>query len=157
MTKRRLIVATGNPHKVEELRQQLSEFFIVEGLPDGYEAPAEDGLTFAANAQIKAETAAVRLNCLCLADDSGICVDALNGAPGIHSARFAGPEASDTANNEKLLMALAGLSAADRAAQFVCALSLATPSGEIAAFEGFFDGVVAAADQHRRFLTFIVA
>jgi XTP/dITP diphosphohydrolase len=145
MARTRLIVATGNRHKVEELSAQLGEFFVVEGLPEGYDPPAEDGMSFAANAKIKAQSAAARLGCLCLADDSGICVDALDGAPGIHSARFAGAGASDQANNQKLLAALADLEPTQRSARFVCALSLATPEGEIAAFQGVFEGVIAAA------------
>ena len=140
MDKPPLVIATGNSHKVEEMRQQLSEWFVVTGLPAGYISPVEDGDSFAANARIKAETAARRLNTLCLADDSGICVDFLGGDPGIYSSRYAGKEGDDEANNDKLLAALDGLPDAQRGARFICALSLAGPEGEFAAFEGRFEG-----------------
>ena len=142
MDKPTLVVATGNTHKVEEMRQQLSEWFVVIGLPPDYVSPVEDGDSFSANARIKAETAARRLNALCLADDSGICVDYLDGAPGIYSSRYAGKEGDDEANNDKLLAALAGLTKAQRGARFICALSLAGPRGEIAAFDGSFEGYI---------------
>ena len=137
-----LIIATGNRHKVEEMRDQLGAWFNVQGLPKSYESPIEDGDSFQANARIKAETAAKRLNVLCLADDSGICVDYLGGAPGIFSARYAGEEGDDEANNDRLLRELENVPVAERSARFVCALSLATPQGEIATFEGRFEGQV---------------
>jgi XTP/dITP diphosphohydrolase len=137
-----LIIATGNAHKVAEMRQALSAWFEVFGLPADYIAPAEDGASFAANARIKAEVAARRLGALCLADDSGLCVDALGGDPGIFSARFAGPDADDSTNNALLLERLREVPDGRRAAHFVCALSLADPSGEIGAFEGRFAGAI---------------
>jgi XTP/dITP diphosphohydrolase len=142
MDKPALVIATGNAHKVDEMRQQLSAWFTVSGLPSDYLSPLEDGDSFAANARIKAETAARHLGALCLADDSGICVDYLDGAPGIYSARYAGDEGDDEANNDKLLARLKGLPKAQRGARFVCALSLAGPEGEMAAFEGRFEGHV---------------
>ena len=137
-----LVIATGNAHKVVEMRDQLSPWFNVVGLPEGYDAPAEDGDTFAANALIKAQTAASRLGCLCLADDSGICVDYLNGAPGIYSARYAGEHCDDEANNDRLLTEMSHVPDDQRQARFVCALSLASPVGELAAFEATFEGKV---------------
>jgi XTP/dITP diphosphohydrolase len=137
-----LIVATSNTHKVDEMRAALEAWFEVSGLPDGYPSPAENGDSFAANARIKSETAAGRLGTLCLADDSGLCVDALDGAPGIYSSRFAGTEGDDAANNELLLKRLEGVPDPDRTARFVCALSLATPSGEIGGFTGTFEGSI---------------
>ena len=137
-----LIIATGNLHKVEEMRDQLGAWFNVQGLPTSYESPIEDGDSFHANARIKSETAAKRLHALCLADDSGICVDYLDGAPGIFSARYAGEEGDDEANNDRLLLELADVPVGERGARFICALSLATPQGEIAAFEGRFEGQV---------------
>ena len=145
MAKRPLIIATGNAHKVAEMHAQLEPWFEVRGLPANYAEPEEDGATFAANARIKAETAAQRLNALCLADDSGLVVDALNGAPGIFSARYAGAQGDDEANNDKLLDALSEVPDAQRSARFICALSLATPDGEIASFEGAFEGRVGRA------------
>ncbi len=135
-----LVIATGNRHKIDEMKDHLGPWFRVQGLPKDYVAPAEDGSTFAANARIKAETAARRLGRLCLADDSGICVDYLDGAPGIYSARFAGEACDDEANNDLLLERLSSVPAEQRSARFVCALSLAGPNGEIAAFEGVFEG-----------------
>ena len=144
--KRRLIIATGNPHKIEEMAAQLSEWFTLEPLPAGYKAPAEDGDTFAANAKLKALTAAQRLGALCLADDSGLCVDALGGAPGIYSARYAG-DGGDGANNAKLLNALSGVPETQRGAHFVCALSLCDERGERLAVTGRFHGRIATASR----------
>ena len=142
MNRPHLVIATGNAHKVVEMRDQLSRWFQVVGLPTDYDSPAEDGATFAANARIKAQTAASRLGCLCLADDSGICVDYLDGAPGIYSARYAGDPCDDEANNDQLLEAMSDVPDSNRQARFVCALSLASPAGELAAFEGLFEGKV---------------
>ena len=115
----KLVLATHNAHKVEELRRILAPQF--PGLElVGYDGPepVEDGDTFAENALIKARAAALNTGLPALADDSGICVDALGGAPGIHSARYAGTRA-DADNVAKLLVELGDTD--DRAAQFVCA------------------------------------
>jgi XTP/dITP diphosphohydrolase len=118
----KLVLATHNAHKVEELRRildlQLSGLELV-----GYDGPepVEDGPTFAENALIKARAAAAHTGSPALADDSGICVDALGGAPGIHSARYAGTRV-DADNLAKLLEDLGDIG--DRAAQFVCAAAL---------------------------------
>lgn len=142
MTKLPIVVATGNPHKVEEMRKQLGQWFELSPLPKNYISPVEDGGSFAANALIKAQTAAQRLGTLCVADDSGLCVDALDGAPGIYSSRYAGIEGDDAANNAKLLLALADVPHDQRGAHFVCALSIAAPSGELLALQGRFDGSI---------------
>jgi XTP/dITP diphosphohydrolase len=113
------VLATHNPHKVEELRRILGERLGPHRLV-GYDGPepVEDGPSFAANALIKARAAAEFTGLPAIADDSGIRVDALGGAPGIHSARYAGTR--DDRDNYRLLLAnLAGV--ADRRAQFVCA------------------------------------
>jgi XTP/dITP diphosphohydrolase len=115
----KLVLATHNDHKVEELRRILAPQF--PGLElVGYDGPepVEDGDTFADNALIKARAAAAHTGLPALADDSGICVDALDGAPGIHSARYAGTRV-DADNVAKLLAELGGTQ--DRAAQFACA------------------------------------
>jgi XTP/dITP diphosphohydrolase len=115
----RVVLATHNPHKVDELRRILgTELAGLELV--GYDGPepVEDGATFEENALIKARAAAAHTGLPALADDSGICVDALGGAPGIHSARYAGTRRDDD-NVDKLLADLGD--APERAAQFVCA------------------------------------
>ncbi|MFP7832806.1 RdgB/HAM1 family non-canonical purine NTP pyrophosphatase [Marisediminicola sp. LYQ134] len=123
----RVVLATHNAHKVDELRAILGDALAGIELV-GYDGPepVEDGVTFAENALIKARAAAVHTGLPALADDSGISVDALDGAPGIHSARFAGTR-DDADNRALLLERLEGVS--DRAARFVCAAALVTPSG----------------------------
>ena len=116
------VLATHNAHKVDELRRILGERLGPHQLV-GYDGPeaVEDGDSFEANALIKARAAAVFTGLPAIADDSGICVDALGGAPGIHSARYGGT--GDDGDNYRLLLAnLAGV--ADRSAQFVCAAAL---------------------------------
>jgi len=123
----RIVVGTHNEHKVGELRRILGPL-----LPDvelvAYDGPdpIEDGDTFAANALIKARAAAAHTGEAAIADDSGISVDALGGAPGIHSARYAGTRV-DADNVQKLLDDLRGVD--DRSAAFVCAAALVTPDG----------------------------
>jgi XTP/dITP diphosphohydrolase len=122
-----VVLATHNAHKVLELRRILGP--ALDGLElvayDGPE-PVEDGETFAANALIKARAASAHTGLPALADDSGVCVDALGGAPGIHSARYAGTR-NDSDNLELLLKNLEGMD--DRAAQFACAAALVVPVG----------------------------
>lgn len=124
-----VVVATHNPHKVEELQRILGPLLPgVELVPDDGPEPVEDGDTFEANALIKARAAHERTGLPALADDSGISVDALGGAPGIHSARYAGTrDAQD--NLERLLANLAGQT--DRTARFVCAAAWVDADGEL--------------------------
>jgi XTP/dITP diphosphohydrolase len=127
----RLLVATRSTHKLRELRELL-------GLPEdvlvslddlGVEGdPVEDGETFETNAAIKARFGLRATGLPTLADDSGIEVDALAGAPGVRTRRYAGPDATDDDNNRKLLHALSGLPAERRGARYVCVLALARPS-----------------------------
>ncbi|MEV7528582.1 RdgB/HAM1 family non-canonical purine NTP pyrophosphatase [Agrococcus sediminis] len=125
-----VVVATRNPHKVEELQRILAPLLPgVELVPDSGPEPVEDGETFEGNALIKARAAHERTGLPALADDSGIEVDALDGAPGIHSARYAGTR-DDRDNLELLLQNLAGT--ADRGAQFVCAAAWVDADGELA-------------------------
>jgi XTP/dITP diphosphohydrolase len=114
-----LILATRNRHKLAEMAEMLPELEL-RPLPDELPSPAEDGDSFAANALIKARAAHAATGEAAIADDSGIEAEDLGGAPGIHSARYAGAGADDVANNRKLLAALAGLPAAARAARFIC-------------------------------------
>jgi XTP/dITP diphosphohydrolase len=118
----KLVLATHNAHKVEELRRILGNR--LDGIElIGYDGPepVEDGLTFAENALIKARAAAKHTGLAAIADDSGISVDSLDGAPGIHSARYAGNR-DDRENLELLLANLEGIT--DREAQFTCAAAL---------------------------------
>ncbi|HVC01293.1 MAG TPA: RdgB/HAM1 family non-canonical purine NTP pyrophosphatase [Steroidobacteraceae bacterium] len=121
----RLVVATGNPGKLRELRALLAGLpFAVVGLREfGILAPEETGTTLLANALLKARHAAAATGLAVVADDSGLEVDALGGAPGVYSARYAGPDADDAANNAKLIAALAGLPPAKRGARYRCVLA----------------------------------
>ncbi|MES2171547.1 MAG: RdgB/HAM1 family non-canonical purine NTP pyrophosphatase [Actinomycetota bacterium] len=122
-----LVLATHNAHKVDELRLILGP--LLDGIDlVGYDGPepVEDGETFEANALIKARAAAAHTGLPAIADDSGISVDALGGAPGIHSARYAGTRV-DADNVALLLVNLEGVH--DRAAQFMCAAAFVLPAG----------------------------
>src|SRR5690606_6760247 len=129
-----LIIATRNNHKVRELNALLERELglPVVGLSRFSDIPevVEDGETFEANAVKKAEAVSRALNRPVVADDSGLVVPALNGAPGVRSARYAGPEADDRANNEKLLQALRGVEEKGREAFFVCVMALKIPGEE---------------------------
>ena len=130
MAARRLVVATRSEHKLRELRELLrirhGELVSLDDV--GVEGePVEDGETFETNARIKARFAVRATGLLSLADDSGIEVEALGGAPGVRTRRYAGPQATDEENNEKLLAALAGLPPERRGARYVCVLALALP------------------------------
>lgn len=147
-----LIFATGNPYKVREAAHILAQLGVqIRSLTDiGCELPepVEDGATFEDNARLKARYYARHLGLRCLAEDSGLEVDALGGAPGVHSARFAGTsgtrEERDRANNQKLLSALRLVPPEQRTGRFVCSLALAEPAGEIIAeARGTYAGVIA--------------
>jgi XTP/dITP diphosphohydrolase len=135
VARRRLLVATRSRHKLRELRQLLEVAPDVELLsPDDVgiaDEPEETGETFETNARLKARFYARRSGLPTLADDSGLEVDALGGDPGVRTRRYAGPDASDEANNAKLLGALDGTPPAGRGARYVCVLALALP-GEAA-------------------------
>lgn len=147
----RLLFATTNPHKAREIGQMLGPLGIeVCSLADvapNLPEPVEDADTFEGNARIKAVAYARALRMSCLADDSGLEVDALGGAPGVHSARYAGVgqtrEERDRANNEKLIAELRKRGDVARSARFVCALCLVDAEGCVL-FEtrGTFAGVV---------------
>jgi XTP/dITP diphosphohydrolase len=130
VTDQRLLVATRSDHKLRELRELLgldhAELVTLDEL--GIEGdPIEDGATFETNAAIKARSGLRASGLPTLADDSGIEVDALGGAPGVRTRRYAGEDASDDANNRKLLEALGGLPPERRGARYVCVLALALP------------------------------
>ncbi|MCP9927400.1 RdgB/HAM1 family non-canonical purine NTP pyrophosphatase [Cyanobium sp. CH-040] len=121
-----LVIASGNPGKVREFGALLADLGLrVQPQPEGLEVE-ETGTTFAANARLKAAAAARATGCWALADDSGLSVTALGGAPGVHSARYG---ASDAARIDRLLRELAG--SCDRSARFTAALALADPGGAV--------------------------
>ena len=139
----KLIIASNNAHKLEEIKVILSRFFdeIVSMREAGIDhETVEDGSTFMENAVKKAREIAEISGCCAIADDSGICVDALDGAPGIYSARFSGVHGDDEANNELLLKKLTGRE--DRGAHYTCAIALARPDGSIVCAEGYLYGVI---------------
>ncbi len=140
----KLTIATRNAHKTQEIAQILPSSFEVCSLANYPDAPeiVEDGDTFLANAALKAVGISRCISGLILADDSGLCVDALGGEPGIYSARYAGEHGDDEANNAYLLDKLRALPAEQGpfTARFVCAMSLAQDGAEIAAFEGKVEG-----------------
>jgi XTP/dITP diphosphohydrolase len=151
---KRLLFSTTNPHKVEELSAILGplgyDVVSLDSLASAPPEPEEDQDTFEGNARLKAVYYARTTGQTSLAEDSGLEVDALNGAPGVHSARYAGAPGTraekDRANNEKLLRELAGVPEAQRTARFVCALCMASPDGRIVAeARGTYEGVIAAA------------
>jgi XTP/dITP diphosphohydrolase len=145
-----VVVATGNAHKVTEIAAILADagsgsLRLVPMSELGVPSPVEDGDTFAANALIKARACVAATGRPALADDSGLVVDALGGAPGVHSARYAGPDASDADNNAKLVAALADVPDDARTARFVCAAALVTPDGTEVVREGEMPGRIVAA------------
>lgn len=138
-----IVVATRNRGKSSEIREFLSDFPVdVRDLNDFGPIPEvkEDGVTFEENAYKKAGFTAKVLGLPALADDSGLEVEALGGAPGVHSARFAGPDSTDEKNNLKLLEALKGVE--NRKARFCCVLSLAVPTGHALTYEATCEGVI---------------
>ena len=150
MKAQQILIATRNRGKLAEIREILSAPGLelldpetVGNLPE----VEEDGDTFEANAIKKAVTLARASGMLTLADDSGLEVDALGGAPGVYSARYAGEPSSDAANNAKLLAALCGQP--NRRARFRCAIALATPDGDCSTVDGRCEGHIADAPQGR--------
>lgn len=139
----RFVLASHNRKKAAEMRALLEPFGIelcnLDAFPDAPE-PEETGATFEENAVIKATSALKHTGLAALADDSGLMVDALGGEPGVYSARYAGEDADDAANNALLLRKLAGVPQAERGARFVCALALALPGGEISLYRGETEG-----------------
>ena len=141
----RLVVATHNPGKLKEMRELLMPFGIdaVSAGELGLPEPAENGPTFKENARIKARAAATTSGLPAFADDSGLTVDALGGAPGILSARYAGQNASDKQNIDKLLGELARVGArAKRSARFRCVIALARKGKLLGTFEGMIEGMI---------------
>ena len=146
----KLLIASGNRHKVAEIAELLQgtawEVVCLADYPE-VELPPEDADTFAGNAKIKAVAAAKATGLWTLADDSGLAVDYLDGAPGVYSARYAGEQKDDDANNRKLLAAMQDCPAELRTARFICALSLVSPDGEEFSAEGRCEGTIGFAER----------
>lgn len=145
-----IVIATGNPGKVREFTRMFHDTgYEVKTMKDFPELPevAETGSTFEENARLKAETIANILQCPVLADDSGLKVDVLNGMPGVYSARFAGEQKSDAANNAKLLHELTNVPDEQRGAQFHCTLVFAAPKKESLVVEADWPGRIARIPQ----------
>ncbi|MBQ2875568.1 MAG: RdgB/HAM1 family non-canonical purine NTP pyrophosphatase [Clostridia bacterium] len=139
----KLIIASNNAHKIGEIKKILAEKFeeILSLRESGIDhETVEDGTTFMENALKKAREIAEISGCAALADDSGICVDALGGAPGIFSARFAGEHGNDKANNALLLEKLTDKE--DRSAHYTAAIALVYPSGKEVTAEGYMFGEI---------------
>ena len=138
-----LFFATGNKNKVKELAALIEDMDIhvrsVADVPD-FVSPPETGATFKENAFIKAKSAAEFTGLAALADDSGLVVPALNGAPGVYSARYSGEEGNDEANNEKLLWEMKDIPEEKRSAYFCTVLCLYLPNGSVYYSEGRVDG-----------------
>lgn len=145
MINKTIIIATKNKGKAKEFVSLFHDFgYEVKTLLDYPEIPdvSETGNTFKENAYQKASAISERLNTIVLADDSGLEVDALDGAPGIYSARFGGEHGNDQKNNEKLLKKLTGVPSEERTANFHCSLVLVGPSREPLHVVGEVDGVI---------------
>ena len=139
----KLIIASGNAGKLREIRAILGDKFdeIVSMKEAGIDhETVEDGQTFLENARKKASEICAISGCAALADDSGICVDALDGAPGIYSARFCGHHGDDEANNRLLVEKLKGVE--DRSAHYTCAVSIVFPDGSEKHAEGELHGTI---------------
>jgi XTP/dITP diphosphohydrolase len=140
----RIVIATHNSGKLKELRDLLSPYGIeaVSAGELGLAEPEETGTSFRANARIKAEAAAAASKLPAFADDSGLVVEALDGAPGIHSARWAGPDKDFAGAMQTIENLLREKKATDRRAHFVSALCVAWPDGHLEEFEGRVDGTL---------------
>jgi XTP/dITP diphosphohydrolase len=141
----KILIATSNQGKVKEIRDLVKSIPIVFlSLSDVDEVPevVEDGLTFEENALKKARTLAEATGLVTLADDSGLCVDALDGRPGVYSARYAGEDATDAEKCARILREMENVQEHDRTARFVCAMALVTPEGEEKMFRGSCKGTI---------------
>ena len=139
----RVLLATSNAHKADEIRNALDMpgwEFVTLGEAGVASDPVEDADSFEGNARIKALAAAQASGMASLADDSGLVVDALDGAPGVYSSRYAGEDADDAANNEKLLRELADVADEERTARFVCTLVFVDEQGRETVAEGCVEG-----------------
>lgn len=141
----KIVLASRNKHKIKELSTLFEREFAlpVSGI-DGYDFPdvVEDGETFEANAIKKAKAVAKTVKLPVVADDSGLVVEALDGAPGVHSARYAGEHGNDAANNQKLLEQLRGVPEENRGAAFICVLAMVVPGKDPIVVRGECQGQI---------------
>ena len=139
--KKRLVVASGNAHKLREIAEIFPHFEVVSQKQMGFDEDVEEtGATFMENALIKARAASKALGLPTLADDSGLCVDALNGAPGVFSARYSGGHDNNQENRNLLLSNMQGIE--NRSAHFTCAVALVYPDGRELTAEGHTYGTI---------------
>lgn len=139
--KMRLVVASGNKHKLREIAEIFTDFEVVSQKDMGFDEDVEEtGMTFAENALIKARAACAALGCMALADDSGLCVDALDGAPGVFSARYCGYHGSDAENRAVLMRNMQGVE--NRNAHFTSSIALVYPDGRELIAEGHTYGKI---------------
>ena len=140
MTKQKtLVVASGNAHKLREIAEIFNDYQVISQKQAGFDADVEEtGKTFIDNALIKARAASQALGKPVVADDSGLCVEALGGAPGVYSARYSGEHGNDKANRELLLKNMQDEE--NRRAYFVCAMALVFPDGKELTVEGRTNG-----------------
>ena len=144
---RTIVVATGNAHKLVEIEDILSRVlpdvtFVAWGQLGEFDDPEETGTTFLENALIKAEAAVEATGMSAIADDSGLVVDALDGEPGVYSARYAGVHGDDAANNAKLLENLVDVADDDRTARFMSVVALVDASGMVFTGTGACEGTI---------------
>ena len=133
--KKRLVIASNNQHKLREIAEIFTDFEVISQKEAGFAVDVEEtGETFAENALLKARAASKALGCITLADDSGLCVEALGGAPGVYSARYCGHHGSDAENRATLLKNMQGKT--DRRAYFNSAIVLVYPDGKELIAEG---------------------
>ena len=146
MEKRKLIISTGNQNKVDEISHILKdlpiEILSKKDIGLGDLDVIEDGDSLEENSKIKAMALAEKTNYMVVADDSGLFVDFLNGAPGVYSSRYGGEEGNDDKNNKKLLQALKGVALEDRKARFKSVIVLITEEKEIISVEGQCKGTI---------------
>ncbi|HEX3032815.1 MAG TPA: XTP/dITP diphosphatase [Bacillota bacterium] len=141
----KIVLATNNQGKVKEFAALMGDLSLeILTLADFPNLPevVEDGTTFRENAVKKARETAAATGLLALADDSGLEVDYLKGAPGVYSARYAGPQKSDADNNARLLRELEGVPAAERTARFRCVIAVSSPEGRVEVTDGSCDGQI---------------
>ena len=142
---KKIVFATGNQGKLREVKKILADLNvdIVSMKEEGIQIDVdENGTTFAENAQIKATAIGAHTDAIVLADDSGLVIDALNGEPGIYSARYLGEDTSYRIKNQKLIDRLEGVPDEKRTARFVCAIAAALPDGTVLHTEGTIEGII---------------